>query len=136
MTDAQARSEPGGIMTYPEMNAKIVGLLRISYDPVDLYAAARIEELEAALAAVGAARQHPPSGEGSTVSAQRVCGNCRWWERAAQYRWGVCQAPQPPWAEDLEGGSPCIFPDSAFASDCECFNALGPEAGKADRSIP
>lgn len=32
--------------TYPEMNAKIVGLLKMKDDPVSLYAAARIEELE------------------------------------------------------------------------------------------
>ena len=33
-------------MTYPEMNAKIVGILRISDSPDVLYAADRIEELE------------------------------------------------------------------------------------------
>lgn len=134
MTDAQARSAVGSIVTYPEMDAKIVSLLRTSYDAVDLYAAARIEALEAALAAAEAVHQHPPSGEGSTVSAQRVCGNCRWWERAAQYRWGMCQAPLPFWVEEAEDppiAGRCIFPDSAGASDCECFNALGPEAGKA-----
>jgi hypothetical protein len=32
--------------TYPEMNEKIVGLLRISDNPVDLYAAQYIEELQ------------------------------------------------------------------------------------------
>ena len=35
--------------TYPEMNAKIVGLLRVSDSPVMLYAAQRIEELEQAI---------------------------------------------------------------------------------------
>jgi hypothetical protein len=34
------------ITTYPEMNAKIVGLLRVSDSPIMLYAALRIEELE------------------------------------------------------------------------------------------
>lgn len=34
------------IHTYPEMNAKIVGILRVSDSPVMLYAAQRIEELE------------------------------------------------------------------------------------------
>jgi hypothetical protein len=34
------------ITTYPEMNAKIVGLLRLSDDPLKLYAAQRIEELK------------------------------------------------------------------------------------------
>ena len=38
------------IKTYPEMNAQIVSLLRIADDsPACLYAAKRIEELEAAL---------------------------------------------------------------------------------------
>ena len=32
--------------TYPEMNKQIVGLLRISDNPVDLYAAQYIEELQ------------------------------------------------------------------------------------------
>jgi hypothetical protein len=32
--------------TYPEMNAKIVGLLRLSDNPECLYAAQRIEDLE------------------------------------------------------------------------------------------
>ena len=35
------------IHTYPGMNAKIVGLLRLSDNPVDLYAAQYIEELKA-----------------------------------------------------------------------------------------
>lgn len=33
------------IRTYPEMNAKIVSLLRLSEDPLQLYAAQLIEEL-------------------------------------------------------------------------------------------
>ena len=33
--------------TYPEMNTKIVGILRWGGDPMALYAAQRIEELEA-----------------------------------------------------------------------------------------
>lgn len=33
------------IRTYPEMNAKIVSLLRLSEDPMELYAAQLIEEL-------------------------------------------------------------------------------------------
>ena len=37
--------------TYPEMNAKIVDLLRMSENPRCLYAAARIEELEKKIAA-------------------------------------------------------------------------------------
>jgi len=43
--------------TYPEMNAKIVGILRIGGDenPVTLYAAARIEELEREVAALHSA---------------------------------------------------------------------------------
>lgn len=32
--------------TYPEMNEKIVGLLRMSDEPMNLYAAQRIEELD------------------------------------------------------------------------------------------
>lgn len=35
--------------TYPEMNKQIVGLLRVAGTNYELYAAARIEELEAAL---------------------------------------------------------------------------------------
>lgn len=35
------------VETNPEMNAKIVSLLRFSYNPTDHYAAQRIEELEA-----------------------------------------------------------------------------------------
>lgn len=35
-----------GITLYPEMNAKIKDILRVSNDPVCLYAAARIEQLE------------------------------------------------------------------------------------------
>lgn len=35
------------IKTYPEMNAQIISLLRLSEDPICLYAAQRIEELEA-----------------------------------------------------------------------------------------
>lgn len=38
--------------TYPEMNAKIVDLLRMSENPRCLYAAARIEELEKKIAAL------------------------------------------------------------------------------------
>ena len=34
------------IKTYPEMNEKIKGLLRFNNEPIMLYAAARIEELE------------------------------------------------------------------------------------------
>ena len=34
------------IETYPEMNKRIVEILRLGYEPMDLYAAARIEELE------------------------------------------------------------------------------------------
>lgn len=34
------------VTTYPEMNEKIVGILRISDDPMCQYAAQRIEELE------------------------------------------------------------------------------------------
>ena len=34
------------IHTYPEMNEKIVGILRISDDPACLYAAQYIEELQ------------------------------------------------------------------------------------------
>lgn len=39
------------ITTYPEMNSKIVGLLRISENPTNIYAAQRIMELETKLAA-------------------------------------------------------------------------------------
>lgn len=35
-----------GITLYPEMNAKIKDILRLGNDPVCLYAAARIEQLE------------------------------------------------------------------------------------------
>jgi hypothetical protein len=35
------------ITTYPEMNGQIVGILRLGGTSPDLYAAARIEELEA-----------------------------------------------------------------------------------------
>ncbi len=35
--------------TYPEMNQKIIDLLKMSDNPVSLYAAERIEELEKAL---------------------------------------------------------------------------------------
>lgn len=35
-----------GITLYPEMNAKIKDILRVGNDPVCLYAAARIEQLE------------------------------------------------------------------------------------------
>ena len=35
------------IHTYPEMNAKISGILRISDNPADLYAAQYIDELRA-----------------------------------------------------------------------------------------
>jgi hypothetical protein len=38
------------VKTYPAMNAKIVDLLRLRDDPVSLYAAARIEELEKKIA--------------------------------------------------------------------------------------
>lgn len=38
--------------TYPEMNVKIVDLLRMSENPRCLYAAARIEELEKKIAAL------------------------------------------------------------------------------------
>ena len=38
-----------GIKTYPEMNAKIVGLLELGDEPMPLYAAQRIRELEAEL---------------------------------------------------------------------------------------
>lgn len=37
------------VHTYPEMNRKVVGILRVSDSPVMLYAAQRIEELEKAL---------------------------------------------------------------------------------------
>ena len=40
------------VRTYPEMNEKIVGILRIGDSPVDLYAAKRIEELEAELKSI------------------------------------------------------------------------------------
>jgi len=39
------------IHTYPEMNQKIKDILRLGDDPMCLYAAARIEELETLLAA-------------------------------------------------------------------------------------
>ena len=45
------------VETNPEMDAKIVSLLRFSYDPVDLYAAVRIEELEARVEAVRRVRE-------------------------------------------------------------------------------
>lgn len=35
------------INTYPEMNHLILGILRLRGSPIELYAAARIEELEA-----------------------------------------------------------------------------------------
>lgn len=35
-----------GITLYPEMNTKIKDILRLGNDPVCLYAAARIEQLE------------------------------------------------------------------------------------------
>lgn len=48
--------------TYPEMNAKIVGILRASGDPTCLYAAQRIEELEKALMnAVSPSLDAPPT---------------------------------------------------------------------------
>lgn len=39
------------IHTYPEMNQKIKDILRLGDDPMCLYAAERIEELETLLAA-------------------------------------------------------------------------------------
>ena len=42
---------PVKIHTYPEMNQKIKDILRLGDDPMCLYAAARIEELETLLAA-------------------------------------------------------------------------------------
>lgn len=45
------------VETNPEMNAKIVGLLRFSYSPTDHYAAQRIEELEAEVEAMRRVRE-------------------------------------------------------------------------------
>jgi len=42
---------PAKIHTYPEMNQKIKDILRLGDDPMCLYAAERIEELETLLAA-------------------------------------------------------------------------------------
>src|SRR3990172_3463620 len=39
--------------TYPEMDRQIVGILRVSEDPSHLYAAQRIEDLEARIAELG-----------------------------------------------------------------------------------
>ena len=41
------------IRTYPEMNEKILGILRLSEEPVQLYAAQRIEELEEEVSRTG-----------------------------------------------------------------------------------
>ena len=46
--------------TYPEMNAKIIDLLRLSDDPKCLYAAERIEALERENADLREALRNPP----------------------------------------------------------------------------
>lgn len=47
----EKRARSMEIHTYPEMNQKIKDILRLGDDPMCLYAAERIEELETLLAA-------------------------------------------------------------------------------------
>lgn len=56
------------MQTYPGMNKKLVGLLRLSDDPKDLYIALRIEELESALSDLVRAAQD------TVASAKNACG--------------------------------------------------------------
>lgn len=64
------------VKTYPEMNKKIVGLLRISSEPIDLYAAQLIEELQAG--------KDPGEAVWESTEFMKVyaCSNCK-------ARWGL-----------------------------------------------
>ena len=57
---------------------------------------------------------------------ERVCGGCRHWCRAGDYRWGGCDAPLPAYlmhADLPRTGS--IFPDDKQAQECEVFEVNG-----------
>lgn len=61
-----------GVTLYPEMNRKVVELLRLNGGPTEAYAAARIEQLEARLASVmGKCPSPPPGWDDSPADAQR-----------------------------------------------------------------
>ena len=69
------------IHTYPEMNQKIKDILRLGDDPMCLYAAARIEELETLLAAA--------VKDIWNFSTGNTCHSCiEWKERSEERRVG------------------------------------------------
>ena len=79
------------IHTYPEMNQKIKDILRLGDDPMCLYAAARIEELETLLAAAVKDIWNFSTGNTCRSCIHWVAGRCsrpgskdcagyRWWK--------------------------------------------------------
>lgn len=52
---------------------------------------------------------------------KKTCGDCRYFEPANPYRWGVCRCPMPIWLEEYNW--PHIFPNNEQAEDCELFVA-------------
>ena len=65
------------IRTYPEMNEKITDLLRFSDEPVQLYAAARIEELEKEVAQGGRANGEWSIAIGYDPARRFMCDRCQ-----------------------------------------------------------
>ena len=66
-----------GISTYDEMDKKIKEFLRDSDDPMSLYAAARIEELEAELDAAKADMKIIADQYRRTAQDDGICGLCK-----------------------------------------------------------
>lgn len=97
--------------TYPEMNEKIVGLLELSDEPMHLYAAQRIKELEQQVA------KHPVPDEAGKVKAEEI------WDEFSEYM-----------NDDLDScqtfAGTTIMTKSSFMKAISKFNLPAPPSGE------
>ena len=93
------------INTYLEMNEKIVGFLRISDNPCDLYAAQYIEELRAELSRVKADFKAYISDQVKQTAGVYACNYCR--HRRSADIWSIgCKHKDCDGISEWEYGEP------------------------------
>lgn len=67
----------------------------------------------------------PGSPQQAGAEIVRRCGNCRWLDIATGHQYGICNAPLPFWAYDLEVMDDLVGVD--MGETCETWRKRGEE---------
>ena len=91
--------------TYPDMNNKIAGILRVSDEPCQLYAAQYIEELRAELSRVKSDFKSYISDQVKQTAGVYACNYCK--HRRSADIWSIgCQQKECDGLSEWEYGEP------------------------------